>query len=212
MRRDDLPPRHQTRLRLTLRGLRRRPTTLRTGLLLEHLPHQIPAQLPDPVTLGGVAERLEHPLHGVQGTGGVVAAERLLMRPTVAHLGQLEDQRPDCRAEAVAEHLAPRGLHALEQERHITGAGVARRAVQPPVHLAGPVGAVEPLPGSRAGRAQPVAHQVERPTDALAVAHHHAGDLLRRGRDRAADIMTAPYDSTRSERQVKPESLVERIQ
>ena len=173
VRRDDLPPRRQTRLGLTLGGFRRCLATLGAGCLLEHLAQQVMAEISNLAPLVEVAEGFEHALHRVERPQRVVARERPLVRPLVADIGHFEYQRSNRRREPVTEHLVPGALDALEQERRVAHLRALHRTVQPAVDCFQPARAEEPLPSVRALRPQPVAQEVERTGYALFVGHHH---------------------------------------
>jgi hypothetical protein len=143
------------------------------GLLLKHLPHQVPTQRLDGLTVLGVAELAQQPFHRVQCSQYVVARERTLVRPRVPDLRQVEHQRPDVRAEGVTEHLVPGALHPVEKELDVLRLRIGLRVVQPLVHLVDPPVAEEPLPGLLTLRTHPIPKQVERLAHPLTVRHHH---------------------------------------
>ena len=114
MRRDDLAPRTEGV------GSRRRNERaaglplLRACLLIDHEPPQFATHLRDGVRLRR-GNRGEEARGGVERALGVIAGEAFLVRPLVAPVQQLADQRTLGVAQGLAEHVAPRRDHHAEQ-------------------------------------------------------------------------------------------------
>ena len=116
VRRDDLAPGLERAGRGRLDQRAAGLALLAAHLLVEGEPAQLHLHLADLVGLRG-RDRGEQPRHRVERAIGVVARERLLVRPLVAAVAQLLHQRALGAAERPAEDVVPGLPHQLEQRR-----------------------------------------------------------------------------------------------
>ena len=117
VRRDHLAPRLQGGGRAG-EGQAGLPAPFAARLLVEAGAQQLHLELLDVGRLRR-RHRRQQPVRRVERAVGVVAGERLLVRPGVPVAAQLADEAALGRPEGRAEHAVPRLPHQLEERRHV---------------------------------------------------------------------------------------------
>ena len=177
MGRHHLAPRLEAARDLALDGRAGAPALFAAHLLVEAQAQQLHLHLVDLVGLG-CGDGGEQAGRGVERPVGVVAGERLLVRPFVARLAQLTDDAALGEAQGAAEDDVPLVPHHAQQHGRIH---LRRVLAFPPDQLVRPRGghggdpvfAVLGFQLARHKRAQPIAQQFQRLADAFVVGDRH---------------------------------------
>lgn len=172
--RDDLAPRLQARRRLAFNGGRGRLPYLALRILLVAKAHHLLALSLHLDRLRS-GNGLEQALRAVEGTIRVVGRERLVVRPAVADVAQLADERPLRLAQLALEDLLPVEPDRVEQSQWIhQRIATARRAVLAEIGDIRPLRPMDRMKLALDERLEPVAQQLDGPADSLLIRKCHS--------------------------------------